>query len=543
MFRISGLDVLMSNDGDYSLTVDLPNIATINGEQGLIQQSVEWTIDTTPPEILSFSEITEGGFDEQHLTGMEIMFSEAVNGFNLASIELWKDNSQQPLSQLHIDSLSNNRRELSQFRLLTYYSGNYTLKVNMATVYDRAGIAGDSIVEYQWRVDRLPPAKVENLRISPDLGYSDTDGITSTRELTVSMNVIDPGVKIELYKNDFGTLTFLADSSNVMPGELSIPLTIPSPGNVLLEVHSIDENNNFSVTQLPIVIDEFAIQLSFLEVPEEPVTSNPELIKLLFSDGILGSSLDLTSVKLNLNGNALNKEGIAIQIISDTLFILSGFNTLGAQAGDYTLSIDLTKIQKRISGRRGTYSAKATWTILNTNVAPVANAGEDFDMLPGEQYWLDASGSSDPDKDQLTYEWFPPAGITLDDPYSANPSFIALEMPGTIEYTFILSVSDGYLTSTDKVNAYLITVSEGKDRYKGRIMVYPNPSNGYFTVAAYDTPVVSVRLIDFAGKVLMHRNWTGEWEQTFQMEGVPAGVYFVQIYTSDDVVMRRIIVL
>ena len=50
----------MDADGDYSLLIDLTNIATIDGEVGLLQQSVDWSIDTSPPTLLSMKEYKEG---------------------------------------------------------------------------------------------------------------------------------------------------------------------------------------------------------------------------------------------------------------------------------------------------------------------------------------------------------------------------------------------------------------------------------------------------------------------------------------------------
>jgi len=543
LFKLSGLEGLMISDGEYSLTVDLPNIATIDGERGLVQQTVEWIIDTTPPTLLSFAEITADGFDEQHVTGMEIIFSEAIAGFNLTSLELWKDALRQPISQVHVDSISSNMRKLSQFRLLTYYPGNYTLKVNMNSVYDRAGLTGDGIEEYRWSVDRTPPNQVVNLRISPDRGYSDSDGITSTRSLTVSMNVIDEGVKVEIYKNDFGALTLLAVRSNVTPGSLAVPVTLPSAGNIMLEVHCINERNTHSVTKLPIVVDESAFTVYFENVPQEPVISHPEEIKLIFSDKILASSLDISTLSIRRKGEILDPGLILMEVVSDTLVKLTGFNAMAGKPGNYALTIDLTKIEKYISGMKGTYSAQTGWIILDTNSPPVADAGDDFNMLPGERYWLNASGSYDPDGDDLYYEWFPPAGIILNDPYHVSPSFVAVEVDGTRELIFMLSVSDGFLSSTDRVTAYMLEVGTNDRPEDGMAVIYPNPAIGFITVSVPGMAVESVRLIDFSGKVIMHSNWTGESEQTFHLYGTPAGIYMIQVYTSDEVIVKKIVIL
>jgi large repetitive protein len=545
LFRIAGLEGLMTEDGVYGLTVDLPSIATIDGSKGLIQQSVEWSMDTTPPELLSFTEIWDGGFDEQHLTGMEVLFSEKVNGFNLAALELWRDDMRLPLSQLRFDLAGVGKYRLSQFRLLTYYDGNYTLKVYMAGVYDQAGIAGQGVVEYSWSVDRQPPPPVENLRISPDLGYSATDGITSTRSMALHMEVPDRGTGVKVYKNDFGTLTLLAEVDEVVPGELAVDLLMPSAGNIQLEVHCFDERGNFSVAGLFIVVDETALGLTFGGVPEEAVADHPEAVSLLFSDRVLASTVEPGLFGLRWNGTPVDAGGLVVQQVSDSVFTVSGFaDAVGRKAGDYTLSVDLTGVGKYVSGRKGTYTATATWTIIRFNTAPVADAGDDFEMVAGEKYWLDGTGSYDPDNDPLGFEWFAPEGILLDDPYSATPSFVAAGLEGGQSYTIMLVVSDGVLTASDEVTVYMQPeTGTGEMVTGGRMAVYPNPAKERITVYVPDGNAKEVRLVDFAGKIIMHRNWTGEREETFRMEGITPGVYVVMVHTADEVFTRRVVIL
>jgi hypothetical protein len=529
----------------YGLTVDLLNIATIDGSKGLIQQTVEWSMDTTPPELLSFTDIRDGGFDDQHITGMELQFSEHVNGFSLAALELWRDTMRLPLSQLRFDLVGVGRHRLSQFRLLTYYDGNYTLKVNMAGVYDQAGIAGAGVVEYSWSVDRQPPPPVENLRISPDLGYSATDGITSTRTVALHMEVPDRGVAVKVYKNDFGTLTLLAAVSEVVPGALAVDLLLPSAGNIKLEVHCFDERDNFSVADLLIVVDESALGMTFGNVPQEAVADHPASVRLQFTDRVLASSLDLSRFALRWNGNPLGVAGLVVQQVSDSVFTVSGFeDAVGRKAGNYTLAVDLTGVEKYVSGRKGTYTATATWTIIRFNTAPVADAGDDFEMVAGEKYWLDGSGSYDPDNDLLSFEWFAPAGVLLDDPYSISPSFVAAGLEGGKSYTFLLVVSDGVLTGADEVTAYMQPeTGTGDLATGGRMAVYPNPAKERFTVVVPDGNAKEVRLVDFAGKIIMHRNWTGEREETFRTEGITPGVYVVMVHTAEEMFTRRVVIL
>lgn len=81
---------------------------------------------------------------------------------------------------------------------------------------------------------------------------------------------------------------------------------------------------------------------------------------------------------------------------------------------------------------------------LVANTAPTANAGADFTVRGGDVATLDASASSDPESDGLTYNWSQVSGtpVTLSDPTAISPTFTAPLAEGTEPLVFQLTVRD-----------------------------------------------------------------------------------------------------
>jgi len=84
--------------------------------------------------------------------------------------------------------------------------------------------------------------------------------------------------------------------------------------------------------------------------------------------------------------------------------------------------------------------------LVSQNRGPTANAGADQYILVGTTITLDASGSSDPDDDDLTYSWVDLLGIAI--PSIEKPP-VLFNVAG--EHVITLTVSDGTEESTDTV--------------------------------------------------------------------------------------------
>ena len=458
LFQLSGLQGYMAKDGEYSLTVDLPNIKSLNGINGMLAQRVEWKIDQTAPLVSLITPSTDGGYDWQHRTAFTVKFNEAVKGIGVSSLELWKDGLRQPLSQLEFRKNTDSEYLFTQFRMLTYYEGTYKLKVKMQDIIDNAGNSGTSTYDYDWIVYRKPPKAVTDLRIAPDMGFSDTDAITATKILIAQMTVNEPNTRIQLYQTDQVNPILLADTANVSAGPLSLPINLIYPGNVKLQAHCIDIYTNTSITEISVFIDEAALVSTWKNVPVAPLITQPASLQLEFSDKLLDDTKLKDNLKFERNGQLLGTQNLSISKSGDKLYVVSGLDQAGNATGTYNLSLDLTKLNKYLSGKQGISTSKAQWTIQGINRAPYAFAGINQTVDENTLATLDGSGSTDPDRDGLTYSWTAPTGITLSSTTAEKPTFTVPEVPADQVFTFSLIVNDGKINSA--VSEVTITVKD-----------------------------------------------------------------------------------
>lgn len=149
------------------------------------------------------------------------------------------------------------------------------------------------------------------------------------------------------------------------------------------------------------------------------------------------------------------------------------------RAPDVDSSGEAVTVQLTVTDTNGLQSTDTV--IINItwiNQSPEAEAGENQTVDEGKSVKLEASESSDPEGEELSYEWKQTSGesITLSNPNTASPTFVTPTIDNTgITLTFELTVTDsGGLMDSDQVS---INVNDnGIEDYPDEVLAFTSAS-------------------------------------------------------------------
>jgi hypothetical protein len=184
-----------------------------------------------------------------------------------------------------------------------------------------------------------------------------------------------------------------------------------------------------------------------------------------------------------------------------------------------------------------------TYVHVNISQAPAltANAGPDYTIDPGESLTLGGTPAADGGTGSLAYYWYPPYYIES----AVIPNPVATP-PGNVTYTLLVTDERG-CTTTDMV---VITVIGGTGiadhTADGRIVVYPNPSSGAFTLEIIKGQANEIRIsvMTMTGQVVHNEILTGgdsEMKATIDLSALPKGTYILRISSDLKDIYRHLI--
>ncbi|MCO5051617.1 MAG: Ig-like domain-containing protein [Verrucomicrobiae bacterium] len=365
-FTLAGLGTLTGEEGTYVLSVTAANVTDAGGKSGQGTQTRTWTMITSPPHIVELSPVTTNprNIVVQNLT---VTFSHAVDPatFDHHDLTLTRDGGPDLINaDVTLTRLTPTTYQIGEISWLQGWAGSYTLTVDAAGIQDWAGNPGVGSTNVSWTMILDTPATPDHLAIAPDLGFSATDGLTSTNAVTLSGTVTAPNLTVRVFDTttsiDFGLATM--EGTN-----FSASLLFASDGTHRLRVTAIDGAGNVSLAAFVTVVIDQIPPSATIEQIATPTDADVNTVTVTFTEAI--NALTVSSNNFALVWNGTNPFTPAIQVVASNRVQLVNLAALTAAAGEYTVVADLRDITD-LAGNPATDQLAMSWERQSQNQPP-----------------------------------------------------------------------------------------------------------------------------------------------------------------------------
>lgn len=371
-FAVRGLSAVQNGDGAYTLALDATTLSGVSGGTGMGVRTVTWTRDTVAPALTSLTRTT--GLNGNTFT---LAFSERVasDSVSLAGFTLKRLNANLALpATAQLTENADGIYVLSGIDSVLCEDGAYELSFSAEGVTDMAGNAAAGVKSVSWSTDSVAPAQIADLAISPDAGFSSTDGITCTNVLVVTGTLPEAGLSVEILARTVGgdevVLAVLDADAPDASGAFAQTVVLPDVGNVSLMVRLTDAAGNSSDTVKDVYVDALALTAELSEEGTERDDAPLASAVLAFGDAVMTEDVVVGKFTLTRNGAPVALEDAVLSSTDDRTFVLSGLDAVTAEDGVYVLTFDGAAVRKRSSGLVLGRSVVLRWTYASPDRTP-----------------------------------------------------------------------------------------------------------------------------------------------------------------------------
>jgi hypothetical protein len=239
-YEVGNLVEITDVGGVYTFLVDAKGVVDLDGNRGVDAKGLTWTLDATPPEILSLTGLSQ--YRRTELSSLDVRFSKAIDAssfdfrdlvFKANGVEIQLD------SRVSVTKLTDVSYRLSGLSVLQTSDGEYSLMVEGSGIKDDWGRAGTNARVVNWGLDTVVPTKPMNLK------YSLKDNLPS-----IKGDLSETGLRVygvdRTDRRSYGELTV---SSSSFAGDIQLP----NANNRTIAIQVLDGANNSTTTLLKIV--------------------------------------------------------------------------------------------------------------------------------------------------------------------------------------------------------------------------------------------------------------------------------------------------
>jgi hypothetical protein len=346
-YRITGLADATAAEGGYTLVVSAAGVEDLDGNPGVGQQTLTWTMDTTAP-VIGLSGLSAAVVNTA-VDGLVVECSEPVDVSTLrAATSLTRDGNPIPFTaDVQFQAISGNSYRITGLSTLDQAEGQYVLSVDGALVRDWAGNAGSGTQSLPWTMDTTSPAVPIQLGLlaKTDTGVSSTDGITGLSSVVAVGQCSEAGVTVTL--RDVTTNTDLGQAA-VDGTSFSLAVDFDSPGTHVIRATATDAAGNTATASFSVFVDLANPVVKSVDSPDNLADGPAYAIVVAFSETMNlqpmiddGSILTAVSVTSTSTGTiTLAPSQFAYNPSSHTLTITLGAAVATLVDGVYEVRLD-----------------------------------------------------------------------------------------------------------------------------------------------------------------------------------------------------------
>jgi len=457
-FTISGLGGLTGAEGAYVLTVNAAGIQDLAGAGGFGSQSVSWVMITSSPRISGLEQLATNPRNIV-VPSLKVTFSESLAPatFGYQDLNLTRDGGPNLItSDVTVTPVNSTTYQIANISAVQGYAGTYSLTVDATGVSDLAGNAGTGSTNETWQIILETPAAPTNLLVTPDLGISATDGLTSTNTVTFSGTVGASNLTVRVLDAtvglDLGTATTAGTNFSLIG-------TFTSEGRHHVQFTAVDVAGNVSPASFLDLFLDIIPPTAIIQQVTSPVYAAVSNLSVVFSKPINTNTIHSSSFVLTRNGT--NVFTPTLSFVSSNVFLLGGMGAFTAPLGTYQLTL-YPGVQD-LAGNVDTNDAFMLWVRGTTNVPPILTPLTNLAMPPDGALAFKVH-ASDPNGDRLAYTLDPGAPSTA----RINPTNGVFNWSPTRAYAsttnpITVRVTDNGFPPMSAAQSFLVTVLDYLD--------------------------------------------------------------------------------
>ena len=363
-FKITGLDqVITSRRGvnDHTIEIDTSLVRNAAGVPGVAKFTSTVTIDANAPT----AELSDDGevFGSRRWT---LTFSKPVvaSTVSASALSLTRDGAAVAIpASARLTQVSDTIWTLSGLDAALGADGAYALSFDASQVRDASGNAGDgNAVTSEWTFSSQPPALIDDLAFAPDWGTNATDGVTWQRNVTITGTLTNGAYSVEILARDAAGGEAVLVETFYPEAETSFekPAVLPI-GRGTIVVRCANSSGKSSDSEKEFFVDAIPLSFEFAGFPEEGEGMLTNDVALVFSEPVTNVTAECFSIRRDVREEIDIPAG-ALTITPDAsnhVWTVAGIDALMTSGGTYTVTFDLSRVEKLSSGLHGEFDEEA----------------------------------------------------------------------------------------------------------------------------------------------------------------------------------------